>query len=369
MQNTNKNIVNAPSAKMIRLGDGAYVQVFMNGESLTVRQSENPDAFDAALKALKANDWDVLYSAMRPVKSFVKKVGGVTIDANGVYFNGKQMHNALTRRIMEFAQNGLDHQPMCLFLGKLMDNPSSRAVEELYNFLEYQNLPITDNGNILAYKGVKNDWYSITSGKVTLLQGKEVGGCIYNGVGEVIEIPRNQVNDNADVGCSYGLHAGTLEYARDFGRGGRLVIVEINPADVVSIPKDCSHQKLRCSKYKVVGEYTAALDKPLYQSQWVDADTDSCYDEDSCCSTGGDCDGTCGSVPVEFEFETLNSDWIDNVVFYQNNELEINTLEGSSIVLQGVPRRVAEDFRDTVADGGSAGAYYHRWLRDKYTHR
>ena len=41
------------------------------------------------------------------------------------------------------------------------------------------------------------------------------------------------------------------------------MIVEINPADVVSVPYDCSCQKLRTSKYKVVGHYETVDAPPL----------------------------------------------------------------------------------------------------------
>jgi hypothetical protein len=76
-------------------------------------------------------------------------------------------------------------------------------------------------------------------------------------------MPRNKVDDNKEVGCSYGFHAGTLEYASDFASDSdKLVVVEIDPADVVSIPTDCNFQKLRTCRYKVVAEY----EKPLVES-------------------------------------------------------------------------------------------------------
>jgi hypothetical protein len=76
-------------------------------------------------------------------------------------------------------------------------------------------------------------------------------------------MPRNKVDDNKEVGCSYGFHAGTLEYASDFASDfDKLVLVEIDPADVVSIPTDCNFQKLRTCRYKVVAEY----EKPLVES-------------------------------------------------------------------------------------------------------
>ena len=41
------------------------------------------------------------------------------------------------------------------------------------------------------------------------------------------------------------------------------MIVEINPADVVSVPNDCDCQKLRTFKYKVVSLFEKKLEDTL----------------------------------------------------------------------------------------------------------
>jgi hypothetical protein len=117
-------------------------------------------------------------------------------------------------------------------------------------------------------------------------------------------MPRNKVDDNKEVGCSYGFHAGTLEYARGFRPcNGKLVVVEINPADVVSIPTDCECQKLRTCKYKVHSEYEVPLEDLAYESRYstdndedVDREWDDDSDDEGCCNCFGcrccsiDCD-------------------------------------------------------------------------------
>ena len=74
---------------------------------------------------------------------------------------------------------------------------------------------------------------------------------------------RNAVCDDANIGCSYGFHAGSLEYAKGYGSGGHLMVVEIDPRDVVSVPLDCDQQKLRTAKYKVVSHYEKKLEEPM----------------------------------------------------------------------------------------------------------
>ena len=132
-----------------------------------------------------------------------------------------------------------------------MENPSRRAVNELYAFLEHKAMPLTPDGNFLAYKGVREDYTDWHSGKFS------------NKVGDVNEMIRNKVCDDANIGCSHGFHAGSLDYARGYGNGGHLMVVEIDPRDVVSVPLDCEQQKLRTAKYKVVAHFEKKLEEPM----------------------------------------------------------------------------------------------------------
>jgi hypothetical protein len=75
-----------------------------------------------------------------------------------------------------------------------MENPSYRAVNELYGFLEKNRLPITPDGHFLAYKKVRDDYKDIHSGTMD------------NSVGKIVEMERNQVNDDKNQTCSSGLH-------------------------------------------------------------------------------------------------------------------------------------------------------------------
>jgi hypothetical protein len=90
---------------------------------------------------------------------------------------------------------------------------------------------------------------------------------------------RNGVCDDANMGCSSGFHAGTYEYAKGYASGGgHLMVVEINPADVVSVPHDCSCQKLRTSKYKVVSVYET-IERPPLEHELYDSGYDEDYDD------------------------------------------------------------------------------------------
>ena len=66
-------------------------------------------------------------------------------------------------------------------------------------------------------------------------------------------MPRNQVNDDKNQTCSEGLHFCSQEYLGSFG-GDRVMILKINPKDVVSIPSDYNRSKGRACRYEIIAE-------------------------------------------------------------------------------------------------------------------
>jgi hypothetical protein len=77
---------------------------------------------------------------------------------------------------------------------------------------------------------------------------------IDNSVGQVVSMPRYKVDDNRNNTCSSGLHFCSLSYLKNcFGFGDNVVILKINPRDVVSIPSDYNNSKGRCCLYEVIG--------------------------------------------------------------------------------------------------------------------
>jgi hypothetical protein len=268
-----------------------FITVVLDGERHSINAGNG--MFSKALEAYKVNDWDAFIGCVNPtirLKSLYASYEGIEVKDGNLYVFDEPVHSTLATRVLSFLEAGLDCVHLFKFILKLNLNPSKRAVDELYTFLEHRALPITDNGNFLAYKAVREDYTDKYTGK------------FLNTIDAVLEMPRNKVDDDKNVGCSYGFHAGTVEYAKDFmGREGHLMIVEINPADVVSIPTDCQFQKLRTSKYKVVGEYEIDLTDPLYASRFeTDQDGDvDLWDDDSddevCCDCLEESYGNCNN--------------------------------------------------------------------------
>lgn len=221
--------------------------IFHNGQVYAAHAEH--ELWPKLVKALGKGNWDKVIKVldkMTAVREWVSKAGSLAVVGDSVAFEGRVLPNAITKRILEMIENDFDTGPIEHFLKNLFSNPSSRAVEELYRFLECNRLPITEDGCFLAYKRVRDDYTDTHSGTIS------------NTVGTTVVMPRNQVMDDPNQTCAAGLHFASLGYLGHFW-GERLVALKINPADVVSIPIDYDNSKGRCCKYEVVAELDMSL--------------------------------------------------------------------------------------------------------------
>jgi hypothetical protein len=199
------------------------------------------------------------YEAMVPLFDMslaieAKFKGAFQVSNGKVTYKGNVVHGYLIDRILFQMRERLPSQRLVNFAENVYLNPSPTAREELYKFLEHKHMPITEDGCFMGYKGVGKDYYSRTGGSIKVLKGKVKDGRIYNGVGEDIIVERKDVCGDQNVGCAAGLHVGSFDYANDFKSDGHLMVVKVNPRDVVSVPHDCSWQKLRTCRYLVIAE-------------------------------------------------------------------------------------------------------------------
>ena len=233
-----------------------------NSPPLTTTKS-NPN-WDKILTALRQNQGDEVVRLMSIKDAMMDYFDGkISIRGNQVWYGNQTLHGRDVERTLELMRINVPVGPMVKFLNNKMNNPSRRAVDEMYNFLtnpavdKNGGMPITPNGTILGYKGVRADYYSIMGNPATVvLQGTvDSGGHILNEIGATIEVARNSVCDNYKNGCAEGLHIGSREYAEGWaGPDGKVILVEFSPEDAVSVPEDCGFQKLRACKYVVRGE-------------------------------------------------------------------------------------------------------------------
>ena len=232
---------------------GKNIVVVIGNKSHTI--SSTHITYNKVLEAIKANDWDVIPDIIEPKKVVLNYgAGNVSIQGDTLFWKNKELNTGLATRMIQMLQEGFPIEPMVAFMENLYQNPSHRAVTELYGFLEKNNLPITPDGHFLAYKKVRANYFDVHSGTMD------------NSVGNVVEMERHEVNDNKDQTCSTGLHFCGMSYLNSFG-GERTVIVKVNPRDVVSIPSDYNEAKGRACRYEVIGELNVdpedAFTKPV----------------------------------------------------------------------------------------------------------
>jgi len=252
-----------------------------NGETHIVSRT---DALaERLLKALKENKlYEIpnLVSAANRIKNMSK--GAFEVQDGNVVVNGVAVAPYLSNKIVHFSKEGLPFQPLLRFAEKLGLNPSFRAVNELYEFLEKNNHPLTESGNFIAYKRVRSDFTDIHSGTFD------------NSVGSTLRVSRNQVDEDSTKTCSYGLHVANWYYAHtQFSsydpQTDIMLEVEVDPADVVAIPADYNQSKIRVCAYKVLG----VVSTPFKETDQLRVVDEVAYQQD-CQNNFGSCN-CCGS--------------------------------------------------------------------------
>lgn len=220
--------------------------------------------FNDIVTAALAGDYDTAASLLDLKKVVQGAISGsdMTLEGSDVMFKGRVVPGILGQRILELVKHGHSAAPLQNFLSNLWENPSFRATNELYDFLEVANLPITEDGFFLAYKSVTNDFKDHHTGKMD------------NSIGTLVEMPRNGVDEDKDRTCSAGLHFAAYGYASQFGASGKLVVVKVNPKDVVAIPSDYNNEKGRACAYTILEEIDRT-DNCLTGKAFVDTGTNA----------------------------------------------------------------------------------------------
>lgn len=223
-----------------------------------------------ALREQRVDDIPNLVSAAKRIEKFSK--GNFVVDSGEIFINGIAAPTVLGNKIVKFSNEGLPYQPLVKFAENLQKNPSYRAVNELFQFLEKNDHPITENGCFIAYKKVRADFKDIYSGKFD------------NSPGTSPEVPRNQVDEDSARTCSNGLHVANWDYAHNhYGSSTDIMLeVEVNPADVVAIPADYNQSKMRVCKYKVLGVVDREHSSDV-SYRVVDNEVAATYDDNDAC--------------------------------------------------------------------------------------
>jgi len=229
-----------------QIKENSTIVIFSDGKLVTI--GKNDINYEKVFNAIKIGDYETASKALN-IKSAIADVsdGRVSIYGDDVYVDDRVLPAAVSKRVAALLKNtNFNIKPLFRVLENIEQNPNDFSRNELYLFLEHNDLPFTPDGCFLAYKMVDENYYDLYT------------GTIRNMIGDKPEMPREEVDPNRYNTCSTGLHFCSFNYlSRAYCMDNKryhLMVVKVNPADVVSIPNDYDNAKGRCWKYEVVGE-------------------------------------------------------------------------------------------------------------------
>lgn len=253
-----------------------HVVVLTNGtDVLEVKAAEKPELFQQVVNLCMQNETEDAFdliidsSATRFIAQKLATItdGMLSLDTqtNEVVFtstDGRRMpivHTFATR--IRDAWSRQDKEALAVykaFMIKASNNPNDVSASDLFEFITVNKLPLASDGDVLAYKIVKPNFFDIHSGTKDHTPGNVV--------------TEEKVDYNRDVTCSNGLHFCSKDYLPAYGgsfgggnKENKLVLVKIDPADVAAFPRDYNNAKGRARRYTVVSELPTAFFTAIVQ--------------------------------------------------------------------------------------------------------
>lgn len=229
---------------------------------------------------------------LKSPKTVLKSIFGDIINNNDTFYlegTNIPLPSNFVSVILKNYQENLNIDSLIKFWKKAIKCPNKEVVESLFDFLEKNNMPITEEGNVIGFKRVKTktkenlevpkefvgiNFYAgkvwkddeevdekLESDYLTWLYNVSKidlvdchSGTYLNNVGTTVRFKGTPDYDRK-VACSAGgLHVANEEYARNFyfGNDKVLIMVEFSPEHVISCPYDNDFAKLRVMEYKVL---------------------------------------------------------------------------------------------------------------------
>ena len=302
--------------------------IFINldGDSKIIRNDDKN--YEKLLELIKTNAPEEEIKKLVFVENHIKEYcqkefenSEIEIGNDTILIDGKAVYGGLCQHIKDLYERDLPLTSVVNFVRKLRKNPSYRIREQLWGFIEAAQadggFTLDNDGNIIAYKVVSSEYKDKHSGKFD------------NHIGCVVEMPREDVDDNPNNTCSAGLHFCAYSYVKDFcGEFDHLMLVKVSPEDVVSIPTDYGFAKARCCKYEVIAETEKPVREPIYE-EGTDEENVPDYDDNN-----------------EY-YETIVTDWLDKATLKELINLYEYMMEDEAIQYDS-----REEYIDAILEAG-----------------
>lgn len=259
-------------------------------------------------------------------------------ESGRIYLAGTErpVPRTLADRIRQSLDEGYPIEAEVNFWKNCLLNPEPSSVDQLWNFTQEHNVPLTHQGLLLCYKKVRTQpYYDTDTGEEIgvanrdgnlILDGPEYdalsgqmrelalsdemmfvdiySGDFNNSVGQIVSMPREDVVNNPNKACAPGLHTASMEYIPHYGTNGNIsapegkdsweecslteihdylqsydgdpiVEVLVNPRHVVSVPHDHDHAKIRTCQYFVYGLFNGERNESYVPQDYIDRDSEN----------------------------------------------------------------------------------------------
>ncbi len=172
-------------------------------------------------------------------------------------------------RQIEHASFTQDCKGFKLFLERLaaVIDERGHTVQELLTFMQKGDLPIADDGSIIAYKTLSH--HDEAKGIFVDVHSKAV----QQKVGSRVSMPMEDVNSSRRTECSTGLHIARRRYIRSYF-GDLLVLAKIAPEDVIAVPHG-DPNKMRVMAYHIVARLSDVATSLIRQDKPMTSDAAS----------------------------------------------------------------------------------------------
>lgn len=173
--------------------------------------------------------------------------------------------DALENHFMSEYQNPAAMEKFLQRIAAVIDK-RGHSVQDLLTFMRKSDLPVADDGRIVAYKVLKTH---PSNGKIVDCHT----GNVQQRVGSIVEMDESLVDPNRRNECSNGLHIARRAYLKGFS-GDKMMLVKIAPEDVIAVPQG-DPDKMRVARYQIVAEVPKDLHAILRSNKAMTTDSEA----------------------------------------------------------------------------------------------